>query len=92
MLAAKQRFKKRRMSYEGLCLNLPLPNSNSMLLIFQIPKGLLHLFMQFIVVLLDFGFSVFNRILLEIRYWYQILLTDSKGLAFIRAHLEFHRR
>ena len=77
MLAAKQRFKKRRMSYEGLCLNLPLPNSNSML---------------FIVVLLDFGFSVFNRILLEIRYWYQILLTDSKGLAFIRAHLEFHRR
>ena len=32
-------------------------------LILQIPKGLLHLFVQFIVILSDFALSIFNRIL-----------------------------
>ena len=33
--------------------------------VFQIPEGLLHLFVQFVVIVFDFGLSVLNGILQE---------------------------
>lgn len=36
--------------------------------VFQIPKGLLHLFVQFVVIMFDFGLSILHWILREKKF------------------------